>query len=65
MKVSVLLVLVLAELKAAVTPVGTPETARATLLLKPLCPVTLIVLLAPDPPIGRLRVLAEDEMVKV
>jgi len=45
-RVSVLAVAVLAGLKAAVTPAGSPEAARLTLAAKPLCGTTVIVPLA-------------------
>ena len=49
-KVSVLVLLVLVGLKDAVTPLGSPETDKLTLPLKPLCGATVIVLvpLAPS-----------------
>ena len=43
-KVSVLLLVVLLGLKDAVTPLGSPETDKLTLPLKPFCGVTVIVL---------------------
>ena len=43
-KVSVLVLLVLVGLKDAVTPLGSPETDKLTLPLKPFCGVTVIVL---------------------
>ena len=42
--VRVLVVVVLPGLNAAVTPLGKPEAERLTLLLKPLCGVTVMVL---------------------
>ena len=43
-KVSALVLVVLAGLNAAVTPLGRPVAARLTLLLKPLISLTVIVL---------------------
>jgi hypothetical protein len=43
--ITVLALVVLAGLNAAVTPVGKPETARLTLPLNPFWPLTLMVLL--------------------
>jgi hypothetical protein len=63
-KVSELVVLVIAELKVAVTPVGSPVAVRATLLLTPFASVTPMVLLA-VPPTRRVRLLAEDERLKL
>ena len=48
-RVSVLVDVVLAGLKLAVTPAGSPEAERLTLPLKPLLGVTVIVL-PPLPP---------------
>ena len=59
-----LLLVVLTGLKLAVTPPGSPETARVTLPLKPFLAVTLIVLLWLLLPIRRVRALAEDERLK-
>ena len=59
------MVLVLGELKVAVTPAGRPDVASATLPLNPYTPVTLIVLLALAPPTSRVRLDAEDERVKL
>jgi len=56
---------VAAVLKVAVTPLGIPETLRATLLLNPFWPVTLIVLLAAVPPARRVKLLYEVERVKL
>jgi hypothetical protein len=47
--VSVLVPLVLVGLNEAVTPVGTPEAVRATLLLKPFWGVTVMELVPLDP----------------
>ena len=43
-RVSVLVLLVLLGLKDAVTPLGSPETDKLTLPLKPFCGVTVMVL---------------------
>ena len=43
-RVSVLVLLVLLGLNDAVTPLGSPEADKLTLLLNPLCGVTVIVL---------------------
>jgi len=63
-KVKTLLVVVLAALNAAVTPLGSPETDRFTLPLKPFWPTTLIVLLALGPPTGSVRLPTEEERLK-
>jgi len=63
-KVSVLVVLVMTELKVAVTPVGSPIAVRATLLLTLVASVTPMALLA-VPPTRRVRLLAEDERLKL
>ena len=59
-----LVVLVAAALNDAVTPAGSPETARATLPAKPFWSATLMVLLALAPPTVRDNVLAEEERLK-
>ena len=59
-----LVVLVAAALNDAVTPAGSPETARATLPAKPFWPATLMVLLALEPPTVRDNELAEEERLK-
>jgi hypothetical protein len=64
LNVSPLLLVVLAGLKAAVTPLGMPDTARATLPLNPFWPATLMVLV-PLLPRGTVRLLAEDDRVKL
>ena len=56
--VKVLEVVVLAGLKDAVTPAGNPVALRATDPLKPLIPVTVIVLV-PLLPAATLRLLGE------
>ncbi len=63
-KVSELVPAVLAGLKAAVTPPGNPDTARLTVELKPFCPATLMVLL-PLPARGTVRLLGEDDRLKL
>jgi hypothetical protein len=47
--VSVLVPVVGFALKDAVTPLGRPDTLKLTLLLKPFCGVTVIVVVALDP----------------
>lgn len=56
--------LVLAGLKAAVTPDGSPEIARLTVPEKPLAPAILTVLVEMDPA-ARETVTAEDERLKL
>ena len=60
LNVRTLLLVVFAGLKAAVTPLGMPDTERPTLPLNPFWPATLIVLL-PLPPRGTVRLPAEDD----
>ena len=48
-RVNVLVLVVLAGLNDAVTPLGRPEADRLTLPLKPFCGVTVIVLVPPAP----------------
>jgi hypothetical protein len=62
-KVRVLVVLVLEGSKVAVTPFGSPDTARATLLSKLLAPITVIVLLAVAPA-ASVRLMADVERLK-
>jgi hypothetical protein len=64
LKVRELVVLVMAGLKVADTPIGSPVSVKATLLLEPFAQVTSIVLPA-LPPTRRLRALCEDESVKL
>ena len=59
-RVRVLVLVVLAGLNEAVTPPGSPDAAKFTLLEKPLCPVIVIVLVALLPPSTRVRLLCED-----
>ena len=54
---------VLFGLKEAVTPFGIPEAERLTLVLKPFCGVTVIVV-APLVPCKTVRLLDEAESVK-
>lgn len=62
---NVVAVLVLALPNAAVTAAGRPVAARATELLKPLTPTTLIEVLAPAAPAKIVSVLAEEETLKL
>jgi hypothetical protein len=62
--VTVLVLVVLAGLKTAVTPLGNPLTAKLTLPLKPFCPLTLIVLV-PLPPWRTVRLAADVERLKL
>jgi hypothetical protein len=64
LKVRELVPVVLDGLNAAVTPLGSPETPRATIPLKPFCPATLILLL-PLPARGTVRLLGEDKRLKL
>ena len=57
-------VLAVAGLNAAVTPLGSPEAERLTLPLKPFWPLTLIVLLALLA-CGTLRLAGEAERLKL
>jgi hypothetical protein len=56
-------VLVVVELKAAVTPAGSPVVVSATLVLAPFAPVTAMVLLA-LPPAESVRLAGDDERVR-
>ncbi len=56
--VNVLVLVVLLGLKEAVTPLGRPEADRLTLPLKPLCGVTVMVLV-PLVPCRMLRLFAD------
>ena len=64
-KVSVLVVVVGLGLKAAVTPVGRPDAARATLPLNPFTGVTVMVLVPPVSPSVIDRVAGAVESVKL
>ena len=64
MKVTLLVLVVASGLKAAVTPLGNPDTLRFTLPLKPFCPATLMVLL-PLPVRATVRLLGEEERLKL
>jgi len=61
--VSTLVVVVLVGLKAAVTPLGNPDAARATLPVKPLLGVTVTVLV-PLVPTLRVRLVGESDSEK-
>ena len=63
-KVNELAAVVVAGLKVAVTPAGSPEAVSVTLATEPPDWATLMVLLA-LPPTRRFSVLAEDEMLKL
>src|SRR5258708_12304655 len=54
--VNMLVLVVLAGLKEAVTPLGRPDADKPTLPLKPLCGITLTVLV-PLPPCAHLNLL--------
>jgi hypothetical protein len=60
--VNVLVLVVLLGLNNAVTPLGKPDADKLTLLLKPFCGVTVMVL-APLLPWTTLRLLGEVERV--
>ena len=60
--VNVLLLAVLVGLNVAITPLGTPEADKLTLLLKPFSGVTVIVL-RPFVPWTTLTLLGEAESV--
>jgi hypothetical protein len=62
--VSVLLFRVLAGLNEAITPLGRPDADKLTLLAKPFCGLTVIVVV-PLPPRVMLRLLAEAEREKL
>ena len=64
LNVTVLVLLVLVGLNDAVTPLGKPEADKLTLLLKPFCGVTVIVLV-PLPPSETLTLLGDTESVNV
>jgi hypothetical protein len=64
-KVSELVVLVLGELRTAVTPLGKPETVRATFAASPTGEPTVMVLLTFAPPTRTVRLLAEADKVKL
>jgi len=56
---------VLGELKAAVTPLGRPETVSATFAASPTGEPTVIVLLTLAPPGTTVMLLAEADKVKL
>jgi hypothetical protein len=58
--VNVLVLAVLLGLKDAVTPLGSPDADKLTLLLKPFCGVTVIVLV-PAVPCVIVKLLGEAE----
>ena len=62
--VNVLEPVVLAGLKEAVTPLGRPDADKPTLPLKPLCGVTVTVLV-PLAPCAKLKVFGEANRLKV
>jgi hypothetical protein len=64
LKVREVLAVVLDGLKAAVNPVGKPDTAKLTLPLNPFEPATLMVLL-PLPVRATVRLLGDDERLKL
>ena len=64
MKVTLLVLVVATGLKAAVTPLGNPDTLRFTLPLNPFCPATLMVLL-PLAVRATVRLLGEEERLKL
>lgn len=63
-KLSVLLLLVLAELNCAVTPEGRPETARTTVPENPFLPATVIVLEL-EPPVVSATLEEDADSVKL
>lgn len=64
LKVRVLLPVVLDGLKVAVTPLGKPDTPKATVPLKPFLPITLMVLLL-LPARGTVTLPAEEVRLKL
>ena len=64
LKARELVLVVLAGVKTAVTPLGNPVAERATVPLKPFLALTIIVLL-PLPARGTVRVAAEAERLKL
>src|SRR5258708_38769815 len=63
-KVSVLVAAVGLALNDAVTPLGSPEADKLTLLVKPFCGVTVIVLV-PIAPWTMLRLFGEEDRAKL
>ena len=61
-RVKVLVLVALPGLNDAVTPLGSPEADKATLLLKPFCGVTVIVL-APLPPSTMVKLPGDADSV--
>ena len=64
-RVSVLVVVVLVGLNAAVTPPGSPDAARLTLPVNPFRGCTVMVLVPPAAPWVIVRLLGEAESVKL
>ena len=64
-RVSVLVVVVLVGLNAAVTPLGRPDAAKLTLPVNPLTAFTVIVLVPPAAPWVIVRLLGESDSVKL
>jgi len=62
--VNVLVVVVFAGLNDAVTPLGRPDADKATLPLKPLCGMTVTVLV-PLAPCAKLKLLGEADRLKL
>jgi hypothetical protein len=62
--VNVLVPVVFAGLKDAVTPLGRPEADKLTLPLKPLCGMTVTVLVPPAP-CAKLKVFGEADRLKL
>ena len=62
-RVSVLVVEAGLGLKAAVTPLGRPEADKLTVLLKPFCGVTVMVLV-PAAPCVMLKLVGDAERAK-
>ena len=63
-KVRVLVMLVLAGLNEAVTPLGSPDAAKTTVPENPFASLTLIVLAALAPPTAMLTLPFEAERLK-
>ena len=57
--------LVLGAFRTAVTPLGTPETAKATFAARPTGVPTVMVLLTLVPPTRRVKLLAEVDRLKL
>jgi len=63
--VRTLVPMVLAGLKEPESPEGNPDVVKATLLLNPFDPVTVMVLLVLDPPATRAKLAGEAESEKL